>query len=115
MASTLQSPVTTTQEHQNLGGNPTHQIELVRPVERIRFRRTEYVHVQLFHLFSLGFRSVVRVDLCLGRAGLLGLCLILLSRLRPGRLGGHVACAFYRVGVFAVWGCFALSLAVCGR
>ena len=115
MASTLQSPVTTTQERKNLGGNPTHQIELVRPVERIWFCRTEYIHVQLFHLFPLGFHSVVRVGLYLGRAGLLGLCLILLLRLRLGRLGGHVARAFNRVGVIAVLGCFALSLAVCGR
>ena len=84
--------VTATSHHdtraQDLVGNATHQIELVRPVERIRFRRAEYVHVQLFHLFLLGFRSVVRVDLYLGRAGLLGLCLILFLRLRLGRFGG---------------------------
>ena len=99
---------------QDLGGNATHQIELVRPVERIRFRRTEDVHVQLFHPFLLGFRIVVRVDLYLCRTGLLGLglCLILFLRLRLGRFGGHVACAFYRIGVIVVWRCLAFSLAV---
>lgn len=109
--------VTATSHHdkraQDLDGNATHQIELVRPVERIRFRRTEYIHVQLFHLFLLGSRTLVRVVRYLGRAGLLGLCLILFLCLRLRPFGGHVARAFYR-RIIVVWRCFAFSLAVWG-
>ena len=71
----------------------TNQIELVRPVERICFRRTENIDVQLSHLFLLGhrgiFRVVVVVVLDIGGVGLLGRRLTLLS-LRLCRFFGRL-------------------------
>lgn len=94
----------------------TNQIELVRPVERISFRRTENIDVQLSHLFLLGHRSILRVVvvvvLHIGGVGRLGRRLTLLS-LRLclfGRL--LVVRIFYCLAAIAVRKCLAFPFVV---
>ena len=94
----------------------TNQIELVRPIERISFRRTENIDVQLSHLFLLGHRGITRVVVVLhiiGRVGLLGRRLILLLSLRLFRFGGLlVVRIFCCLTVIAVCKCLAFALDV---
>ena len=90
----------------------TNQIELVRPVERISFRRTENIDVQLSHLFLLWRRSILRVVvvvvLHIGGVGLLGRRLTLLSlSLRLCRFG------FGRLLVVRIFYCLTAIIAVC--
>ena len=95
----------------------TNQIELVRPVERISFRRTENIDVQLSHLFLLGQRSILRVVvvvvLHIGGVGLLGRRLTLLS-LRLRRFGRLllVVRVFYCLAAIAVCKCLAFPFVV---
>ena len=96
----------------------TNQIELVRPVERISFRRTENIDVQFPHLFLLGHRSIFRVVvvvvLHVGGVGLIGRRLTLLSfRLcRFGRLLVLVLRIFYCLAAIAVCKCLAFPFVV---
>jgi hypothetical protein len=98
----------------------TNQIELVRPVERISFRRTENIDVQLSHLLLLGHRSILRVVvvvvLRIGGVGLLGRRLTLLSlrlRLRLCRFGCLlVVRIFYCLTAIVVYKCLAFPFVV---
>jgi hypothetical protein len=90
----------------------TNQIELVRPVKRICFRRTENVNIQLSHLFPLGHRGILRVVvvviLHIGGVGLLDRRLTLLS-LRLCRLGRLLLVLVVRVRIF----CCLAAIATC--
>ncbi len=94
----------------------TNQIELVRPVERISFRRTENIDVQLSHLFLLGHRGILRVVVVLhiGGVGLLGCGPTLLSP-RPRRFGGGLLVArtfYYCLSVIVVCKCLAFPFVI---
>ena len=95
----------------------TDQIELVRPVERISFRRTENIDVQLSHLFLPGHRGILRVIVVLHMGGveLLGHRLTLLSLslslCRFGRLLVVVR-IFYCLVAIAVCKCLAFPFVV---
>lgn len=90
----------------------TNQIELVRPVERICFRRTENIDVQLSHLFLLGHRGILRVVvvvvLHIGGVGLLDTRLTLLSP-RLCRFGRLLLVLIVRVRIF----CCLAAIAAC--
>ena len=90
----------------------TNQSELIRPVKGIRFRGTE--NVQLSHLFLLGRRIVLRVDLHISRAGFLGCCPTLLS-LRLRRFGDLLAYIFYCLATIVVPKRLAFPFVVRGR
>jgi hypothetical protein len=94
----------------------TYHIELIRPVERIGFRRTENIDVQFSHLFLLGYRGILRivVILYIGRVGLLGRCPTLLS-LRLHRFGGLVVgrISFCLTAIVCVsWNCLAFPFLI---
>ncbi len=94
----------------------TYHIELIRPVKRISFRRTENIDVQFSHLFLLRYRGILRIVaiLYIGRVGLLGRCPTLLS-FRLHRFGGLVVGRiFYSLTaiVWVGWNCFAFPFVI---